>query len=234
MGTFLDIQTRVKRRLIDLPSQVLAEVPQLVNEAVRHLETQHNFKVMESRLANILTTANTHTLPTAAPADLKEWRVYPTYRTNLGVQRPIIWASDIQAPNITYSDTTFGYPQVLLDAEPDNTGARPLFVWPFPDGLSDYPDGEYRLFLPYYRYLPTLVADADTNWFTVNAEEFIINQATSQGFMLDWDEQRASYWQAQAQQYKKEIIQRDKLLRLSGVNTWTPHWEGARTPNLRF
>lgn len=233
MGTFLSIQNRVKARLIDLPSAVLAEVPQLVVEAVRHLEKEHNFKVMETGLYGQATTALTRTVA-SLPANFKEWRSKPYYRTALGTQRELVWAADTSAPNLAYNDTDQGQPELVVDGEPNDAGISPIQVWPLPDGLSDYGDGEYRLYLPYYRYLPDLAADADTNWFTVNAEEYLINQAVGQGFMLDWDEQRSSLWQAQMQKLLGEVKKLDKARAMSGVNTWVPHWQGARTPNLRF
>lgn len=203
-----------------------------MNEGMRHLQTTHNFKVMETGLYAQVTTVGARN-QASLPANFKEWRGKPFYRTNLGTQRELTWASDIVAPNMAYNDTDTGQPETLVDGEEDDTGAGQIMLWPRPDGLSDWSDGEYRLYLPYIRYLAALSGDSDTNWFTVNAEEYLINFVVGQGFMLDWDEQRSSLWQAQMQQLRKEIIQRDKIYRLSGVNTWVPHWQGARSPNLR-
>jgi hypothetical protein len=76
-----------------------------------------------------------------------------------------------------------------------------------------------------------LSAGGDTNWFTVNAEEWIIARATEQGFSLDWDEDRAKYWRGEAAKEWKDLLLRDKYEWLAGFETLVPH-SGARAPHI--
>lgn len=227
MATFLDLCTRVRTRLIDLPTAVTNEVPSLVNEAMREIQQDHDFKVMEFAITDVVTVAGTHTL-TAIPPDFKKLRERP-YRTD---ESGVTWRMRV-SPNIQDMLSRFdtlgeGPPEVLLDPATVNIlGDRNLEVWPLPDGNSDYGDGEYRITIPYWQYHLDLTADGDVNWFTNNAALFIIAQATANGFFLDWDEDRASVWVQIAANEKQRAIKADKLYRLGAFDTWVPY-KGAR------
>lgn len=234
MATFSELQTRVERRLIDLPSAVSAEVPTLINEAIRSLEEDHDFKVMETESQTFTTTSGSHTLGDV-PSDFKKMRGLPFVVHNDGSIRRIGSPYHRTAVERVYTrgDTDFtGPPQFVLDAEPDDTGDRDFEVYPYPDGNSDYSGGEYRIVVPYWRYLPDLSADADTNWFTVNAEKYIVRKATAEGFFLDWDEEHGTIWEAKASDEARRVIKVDKLYRLGGVTTLAIH-KGAKAPRLR-
>lgn len=216
--TFDDIVTRVQRRVIDLPSAVQAEVPTLVNEAMGSLQSLHNFSVMRA-VASATTTAGSRALLTL-PTDWKEARGKPYLREELGSVRKLGWTLDIREADLAFGvdpDLDFGYPSVLGIAEPSDTlGTRAVQVYPFPDGLSDYSDGEYRIVIPYWRILPAL-SGSDSNWFTNRAAEFLTKQATGEAFGLNWDEKRAQYWFQQAAQEFKKVVRADKLEQVAGV-----------------
>ncbi len=234
MGTFVQIQTRVKRRVIDLPASVTAEVPELVNEAIRSLETRHDFKVMETESSTFTTTVAIRSIG-AVPSDFKKLRGRPFYVRNDGSIRRLLNPHARMAAERTFTRADAndkGKPALILDAEPDKDGARNFEVYPFPDGSSDYSGGEYRIIVPYWRFLADLSADADTNWFTVNAEEYVIFAATSEAFFLDWDEERAQIWSEKATQKANEIILADKHFRMAGVSTIVPHRD-VNAPRLR-
>ena len=198
MATFAEIKTRVETRVIDLPAAITAEVGTLVNAAMKTLEQKHNFKVMQTETAQLVTTAASHTLA-AVPTNWKEARLKPYIVENDGTTIKLTMATDRSAilSAFALSDTTDdGEPQAILEAEPtDDTGAASFEVYPFPDGLSDFSNGEYRIVIPYWRFVTALSADADTNWFTVHAEEYLVAMGASKGFLLDWDEPRAQLWQ---------------------------------------
>jgi hypothetical protein len=233
MATYSELQTQIERRVIDLPSAVTAEVPNLINRIIRELQKNHNFKVMEAEHA-VSTTAESQSLG-SVPSDFKEFRDFPYYREEVGRFRRMTIAAAKDGPGEYFGAEDEGYPMVLLDGLPsDVAGARTWTVYPIPDGNSDFDDGEYRIVVPYWKYLPALSADGDTNWFTVNGEAYIVDQVTSEAFFLDWDEQRAAVWAQKAAPFKNDLIKTDKLYRLSGVTELVPHFEGARTPRLRF
>lgn len=234
MGTYSSIKARVVTRVIDLPSAVLAEVPILINEAIRDLQSQHNFKVMEGELS-FVTTIGQRVLGAVPYTTFKEYRGEPwfvrftdgsiRYLTSPGA-REAIWGL------IDQDDV--GFPQLILDGIPNDTNQRNFEVYPLPDGLSDYADGEYRVTIPYYRTIPDLVADGDSNWFTVNAERFIVEWATAKAFALDWDEQHSAVKMQEAELERRIVVKKDKTYRLAGVNEFVPHWRGVHANRTRI
>lgn len=226
MGTFSEIQDRVKRRVIDLPDSVTTEVPLFINEAVRRLEERHNFKVMEAETAQLLTTEANHVLA-VVPSDYKEARTKPYLVFEDGSTRRLILAASREAvlAALTLSDPDDeGEPQVLLDAEPsDDDNTRNFEVYPFPDGASDFTGGEYRIVVPYWKFLATLSAGTDTNWFTSNAEGYLVNKASAEAFALDWDEERSVFWETKAAGDFQATLNLDKRSRLGAVDTFVPH-----------
>lgn len=232
MGTYLAIQNRVEGRVIDLPSFVSSEVPTLINSAIRHLQNAHNFKVMEALLERT-TTADSSSLG-SVPSNFKEFRGRPYYLTEAGDTEFMEIAASRQAVQGAVNTLDIGSPYFILEAEPTTElNARALEVYPIPDGNSDQSDGEYRVKMPYWKYLADLSADGDTNWFTQNAEEYIVDKATALGFGLDWDYQSEAVWTQKSENWKKDVIKADKLARLGGVDTLVPHWRGARSPLIR-
>jgi hypothetical protein len=234
MSQFSVLQARVERRVIDLPASVLAEVPILINEAMHFLQQRHNFKVMETETAQTSTTADSHTL-LAVPSDYKEARGLPYLVFNDGSTKDLLLAANRAAvlDALTLSDPNdVGEPVVILDAEPNDLGVRNFEVYPFPDGNSQFGDGEYRVVIPYWRYLPDLSAGTDTNWLTENAEEYLVFKATAEAFSVDWDEERSAAWEAKAGVKFNETIAADKRFRLGGVTTLVIH-KDVNAPKLR-
>lgn len=233
MATFSELQTRVQRLVIDLPSAVTTEVPELINEAIKGIQEEHNFKVMEALVSAQQTTVATRTL-TSVPSTLKDYRDEPYLLTSLGEFRPLSIAADRVSLLERFPDDSDGEPKFLLEGEPsDELNARSWEVWPLPDGLSDFENGEYRVYIPYWKFLTELSASGDQNWFTVNGEEYIVESAAARAFMLDWDmEGAASHFQL-ADNFKKRLIKRDKMFRIQHVTTLVPHWQGEFQPKLR-
>lgn len=251
MATYLDLQTRVSRRVIDLPSAVVAEVPKLVNVALIKLQEKHNFKVMEAELA-AFTLVNTHPLLVSvggAPisigplaTNVKEWRGEPWFLTyNEGSPGRMSWAPSkeaimggfLQGGATTLSSS---FPSLILEEMSDDGNTRGLTVHPLPDGNSDYPDFEYRITIPYYRYLPLLSASGDHNWFTdqTSGEEFIVRYAAGEAFALNWDYQKYGVLTAQAQVHYKDLVTADKRARLGAVREFVPHWRGVYEQKVRI
>lgn len=250
MSTFVAIQARVNRRVIDLPSAVVAEVPRLVNVALHKLQQKHDFKIMEQEIA-AFTLLNTHPLLatiggsalTIGPNNInvKKWRGEPWYLTfNEGSPRRLSWANSREdiwgsIPQGGATVLSASYPAIVLEEMPDDTGTRTLSVYPLPDGASDYADGEYRITIPAWRYLPALVNDADHNWFTdqVSGEEFIVRWAAGEAFALNWDFQKYGVLTAQSEIHFKDLVKDDKLARLGSVETFVPHWRGVYQSRTR-
>ena len=221
MASFQDIQDRVERRVIDLPSAVTAEIPGLINRAMRRLQDRHDFKVMETETAQLVTTVATHTLATV-PSNFKSFRNKPYEVENDGETRRLLLVQDREEVLKLFplSDTTdTGAPRLILDAEVTNdVGDRSFEVYPFTDSNSDWSNGEYRIVIPYWRYLTELSAGVDTNWFTVHGEDYLVFMSTAEAFYLDWDENRGSMWEQRALVPERDVTKIDKMNRLGAVD----------------
>ncbi len=231
MADFASIQARVNSRLIDLPSAIVTEVPLLVNQAIRQAEQKHNFRIMEAEQA-ISTVIAVRTLTPAIASDFKEKRAKPFYRDGqdgLLSTEIIDWAASKEDMLKRYEldDTTSdGSPRFILV---DDAGVN-YSVWPFPDGSSQWDDGEYRLVMPYWKFLPDLTG-TQTNWFTANMEEYLIYQATGNGFMVNWDEIRAAGWFTLATDRFNNGKRHDKLSRIERNIAIVPKLDaGAPSP----
>lgn len=232
MGTFASIKTRVQNLVIDAPTTVQNTIGTLVNEAMRTLQGDHNFWVMEA-LAEYTTVADTRSLG-ATPSNFKEFRGDPYYLEDDGQVRIMFVRATPQDTYRAFNEEDIGAPRYILRSAPSNeAGASTFSVYPLSDSNSDYDDGEYRVKVPYWKYLTELSADGDTNWLTVNAEEYLVFKAASMAFGLDWDEERMSIWAQLAENDRKRVIKNDKLLRLSNTSTLVPRSGGYFDPGYR-
>jgi hypothetical protein len=203
MSTLAEIRTKVQRRLVDITAGITAETDDLINSAIREAEETYNFRIMQAS-TELVTTLATRRLPassTSIPTDWKESRAKPYLREGqdgeLGTQN-IQWAPSLEEMVLLYSlddPNDKGQPQFILE----DFAADEFSVFPFPDGASLWTDGEYRVTIPYWKFLPALVDDGDTNWFTNNMTNFVTEWAIAEGFLLNWDEERAGVWLTKAQ-----------------------------------
>lgn len=236
MATFLDIQGRVKRRLIDLPATTLSEVPDFVNDALHEAQLDYNFKVMEDNL-NANTAAITRNL-VAVPANFKEFRLQPYYTEFTGYVVDMEFAKSRRQMQGLYETDSTGPPQYILHGEAtDDLGSASLEVWPLSDSQSDYsaaPAGQYRVTIPYYSFLPDLAADGSTNWFTLQRSGvlYLIARAVAQGFAVNWDTDKETEWLALAKAAHDKLVLADKRQRFAGQDTFVIHqganWQRSR------
>lgn len=227
--TFGELQQEVFRNVIDLPTAVQQGVPAFINRAAKRVQKRHNFDNFMKAEAPYVTTASTRILG-PLPSRFKEFRERPYWIEDLGRARPMEVTKSAGQAAIAFGtapDLDFGFPKVI---RPTEDGAD-LEVYPFPDGLSLEPDGEYRVFVPYWRYLPTLEEDEDENWLTLNGSEYLINEATAMAFLVNWDEQRAGVWAGRARQEQAELIRVDKNNAAAYTDTLVPHM-GAYNPRI--
>lgn len=226
---YQQLQTNALTLVIDTPAAVQALMPTFVNWAVKKLEDKHNFKVMEYD-ATFTTTFGSRIIGTR-PADWKLPRGNPYYVEELGAGRELFYIPSKAEGVMKYGDNVdldYGEPSLVYEDDANNQ----FILYPYPDGVSDYADGEYRLVVPYWRYLPTLVNPTDTNWFTVNAEQYLIYQAVAEAFYANEDENRAQTWEVRAAKEYKDVVFRDKQRRLGEVQSLVPHL-GALMPHTQ-
>lgn len=234
MGTFGAIKTEVANWLIDTPTAVSANIPTQVLDALRAIQDEHDFKVMEAE-TTYTTTVNSNVLSSSLPANFKKWRdADPYLLRNNGTVHPIVQANHFQNLPPRFDGASKGEPRVLVLGNWDKDGAGNIQVYPTPNGTSDYSGGEFRIVVPYYAYLSDPVNDADTNWFMTNGHNYVVFKAVANGFFQDWDEERGGVWLQRALVEQKRLIKRDKILRLSGAPVMVPHWRGARQERIRL
>lgn len=234
MTTFQDLQNRVIERVIDLPPTVQSQVPALINEAIRSAQRKHNFRAMEGSVT-MITTVGTLVPTPSTIANFKEYKDKGPYlfRALVRAKRYLTSSADDAALAALADINNPVEPKTLISAVDSNTSVISFTVFPYPDQISDWPDGNYRIVVPYYFYTPKLVNIGDLNWFTDNMDDFIMREATSQAFMLDWDYNSAAFWAQQADIKYKEAVKADKMSRLGGVDELVPMWQGANQPQVR-
>lgn len=229
--TFLEIKTRVQTRIIDLPTAVQNELSFLVNDAIRAAQRMYNYRAMEQTQV-FVTTPGSLTLGTLprfkeykdkGPYMLRQRTVAKRFLTALEPDARMAVLNDVDLPD---------EPQFVLNTIADD-GSTTLTIAPYPDSNSDWDDGNYRIVVPYYAYTAKLVNDGDTNWFTENAEDYIVAQATARGFQLDWDYDSMALWLQDASRILADVKKADKMQRLSSVDTLVPMYEGALQPQVR-
>lgn len=223
MATYSELQTRVSRRLIDAPASLTAEVPKLVNEAYRTAQKLHNFWIMKTSITLPTVSSPATRVLAAVPSNFKEYRKHPYRTSEFGGPYKMAVLPSRQAALANVGEDSEGPPSYILETEPDDTGVSNWEVWPLPEGGSDYSDGEYRVVVPYWRYLPLLVAGSDASWLTDFGEEWIVAKATAMGFAVDWDADNTVIWESLATKKWKEILQADMTKQLSGMDTLVPY-----------
>lgn len=224
---FLQLRTEVQTALIDTPPAIQSLTGSLVNRAIRTLQRKHNFKDMERTVT--FTTAVGVRILGARPADWKTPRGKPYFVGDLDGFSELDWVSQLgQAYALfgTDPDLDVGPPAVLNE----DTVNKQFLLFPYSDGLSTNSDGEYRIAVPYWGYTDDLTSDTDTNWFTDNAEEYILFTAISQGFYLNEDEDRAGIWEKRAVDKRREAIVADKQRYSDETDTLVPYL-GALMPH---
>lgn len=231
MTTFSDIKSRVQTRIIDLPQAVQTELPFLINDAIRSAQRRYNFRAME-QVQTFTTTSGSVSL--GSLSRFKEYKDKGPYLLRQrSVAKRFLTALEPDARMAVLSDADLpDEPQFIINTI-GNDGSTTLTIAPYPDTNSDWDDGNYRIVVPYYAYTAKLVANGDTNWFTENAEDYIISQATARGFQLDWDYESMALWLQDAEKLFQEVKKADKMQRLSSVDTLVPMHEGALQPQVR-
>lgn len=234
MTTFLDLQNRVSERVIDLPPTVQAQVPALINEAIRSAQRKYNFRAMEGS-ATLITAVGTLTPTPNVIANFKEYKDKGPYmlRNLIKAKQQLEVTADDAALAALADINNPDEPDFIISAVDPTSGATTFTIYPYPDGLSDWPDGNYRIVVPYYSYSVPLSAPADQNWFTNFMDDYIYRQATGNAFALDWDYNSMALWLQQADVYYKEAKNADKMTRLAGTDTFVPMWQGANQPQVR-
>lgn len=231
---FSDLQSLVNTAAIDLPPKVQAQVPTLINEAIRTVQRGYNFRAMETSTL-MLTTPGDLTPTPSTIANFKEYMNKGPYLLRYLVEaKRYVTTSGADAALARLDDATNPSEPIFLENAVDQTtGAVTFKLHPYPDQLSDWPDGNYRIVVPAYVYTAPLANAGDTNWFTLNMDDYIWRKAAAEAFSLDWDYNSMAVWLQRAEEFRKQAINADKTSRLGSVDTFVPFWQGANQPQVR-
>lgn len=234
MSTFLEIQTDVAALVTDLPDTVEAAIPKLINQAIRSMQRTYNWRAMEASTTFITTEGSLTPTPNTI-ARFKEYRDKGPYLLRYQAKAKIfLTALDTDVDRAVLSDATKKVaPEFLINTVNAATGVHTFTIAPYPDVNSDWTNGNYRIVVPSYNYSADLVNNSDTNWFTLNAEDYITYKAAAEAFARDWDNDAMALWLQRADEKLKEIKKADKTSRLASVDTLVPMWRGANQPQVR-
>lgn len=236
MSDFATIKSKVEGWVLDLPAATQAQIGNFVNHAITAAAERHNFRFMESEVTPApVSTAENQRLLVAKPSDWKESRGLPFLLWQDGTTTEIDWAGSESEMNRSYAyqvaqetNTTpadSGQPKFLLE-KPDD-----IWVYPLPDLLSGWANGNYRVKIPYWAMPAALVQDGDSNFITDNGEQYVIWKAVSLAFMFNRDEERGDYYERKAEPEYRRVVRRDKLAQLPDRITLAPRKDAYAGPS---
>jgi len=216
MTAFSVLQTDVRNFTLDLPAETDALVPDFIVKAIRDAEVRHNFRYMEAEVA-LVTTVDTRIVDTVPPL----WKARltdPYVLLDDGTTREFEWAPSASEMIRRYDNDTDddGDPEFLFE---DQTN---FSVYPLPDGDSDYTDGEYRIYVPYYAFSAALSLDTDTNWMTNNMRWYVTYAAAGEACLMNRDSVTASNLLTRAETQFQLGVKQDKKSKATRRLTLAP------------
>lgn len=241
MATLAQLRTRIAEHVYDAPAHVNnAKIDEWINRAIKKLQERRNYRVQ--RATSEFNTVVGNRILAAVPGDWKEPRTdtSPYYRRQLGDTTQMQWGGSEQdvRREFTFNEADDkGAPQWLWVGLPlaGDLGAANIEVYPFPDGLSDWtsaPVGEYRVLVPYWKYLPVLSSDGASNWFSVNAEDFIEFYGQWRAFRATWDQTRTNECLQLMRNEERDVWRKNVMEELQGMTTLEPRTDVRGRRNM--
>ena len=208
MAQFLELKQRVQSYLSDVSSDATDQIPAFLRQAQSEIEDRHGFQAMKASIERNTVAADGHAFIDLPSLWLRP-RDDPFSTDGLGAIRPMGWILERYERNRLYPSTlTVGAPRHLMVGDPN---ISKLEVYPIPDGLAPSGvNGEYTLSCPYWSRLATLSADSSSNWFSTNADHYLIWRAVAIGLSFNWGDDRAGVFAKMAEEEMKKLIRVDK------------------------
>lgn len=191
--TFLQIQSQVAENIIDQNVEVLGNIPEYVNDAVRKATERHNFRGMKATAGTggvFQTTQGDHVLG-AIPTLWKERRGRPLRVDGFGKETQLDWISEAEVPKLynrrdPTNVSSQGGPRHILEGSDGS-----FYVYPSPNAQSPvgpvYADGDWRIVIPYWTYFVELTGISSSNWITDNMVDFVESWATYRAMRFNRD-----------------------------------------------
>lgn len=208
MAQFSELKDRVQSYLIDVSSDATGQIPAFLRQAQSEIEDRHGFMAMKASIERATVASDGHSFIDLPTGWLRP-RDDPFSTDGLGAIRPMGWILERYERNRLYPSTlTVGAPRHLMIGDPN---ISKLEVYPIPDGLAPGTnDGEYIISCPYWSRLSTLSASSDSNWFSTNADHYLIWRAAAIGLAFNWGDDRAGVFAKMANDEMQKLIRTDK------------------------
>lgn len=213
MPSLSNLEARVKRILVDVPTDTSLDLRTLMQESQAEIEEAHNWRHMHEELT--ATTSNLTRTLVAKPALWFRALGDPYWYDGDGITTQLKWIGYPDALTRGYNSfwtTDGGTPKHLRETESN------IEVYPLPDTNSPtgavYSDGDYRIVIPYLKREALLDTDASENWWTTNAVEYMVAATAAEAFIMNRDREEAFVWSAKAREEKRMLIRNDKKSRL--------------------
>lgn len=240
MSNLTALQDRVRDIVVDVTAKAEARIVPEIQNAQRELEDAHGFLIMETTLT--ITTIEgqrgggaTYLKPglSGGPGGSffirSRMDARPVLQDGTGATTEIDWLvaeSDIVR---LYSDDPDekGAPRHILERDDH------FEIYPLPDKLAPggslFSDGNWRVKIPYFTRLTTLTSGGipPNNWFSDNAEEYLVWQAAGKVLAFNRDHEESLLALQRALAEKNRLIAQDKKARLAKQRLLRPRL-GAR------
>lgn len=213
---FSAIKDEIEDLILDLPSGAATRIATWANKGIRDACDRRNWRCMEATQS--ITSADDTRVLATKDALWKENRGNPWLLNQDGSTSEIDWAPSEADMIAAYGNAA----PVEGNTTPIDEG-RPKYIleridtlecFPFPDNVSGWTNGLYRVRAPYWAYLADLILDADHNYFTDNAPWYVIFKAVAEGAARNEDFEKAGVYEAKAEKQYKIVERRDKMSRL--------------------
>lgn len=213
------IQARVEALIIDTPAATVAEIPGWIQAGQKDAEDElvGGFLCMETDVST-KTTASTQLLLTKNARWLRRMNARPYYVDGNDAHRYMAWIHTIEELHKLYptDPPTDGSPKHIRE---DKTS---IYVYPgsdsnAPGGGQDADDEYYVHIWALYRE-ETLSLGASTNWFTANAENYLVYYAGAEALAYNEAYEKSAIWMLRARAELKKLVRADKLARLGTVD----------------
>lgn len=229
MASLFDITARVQGILIVATTAATARIPPEIRQAQRDLEDAHGFLAMEDEQELVTVEDARSHANYAKAADWIRSRMdaRPVRVDGTGAVQEIDWIISWGDRARLYSDDPLdkGAPRHVYERLSD------FLLFPYPDALAPggalFADGNWRVRIPYFKRLATLTSPAQTNWFSENAEEYLVQKAAGRVLAFNRDREESLFALQAARAERDRLIGEDKKRRLAKQRLLRPR-AGAR------
>lgn len=210
---YAEIVDRVEDILIEVSAETAAHIDYALGRAQRQLEL-HGFKCLEAQ--TILWTTPFNLTLGLKPSDWIRSRGNPFWRDGTYKPHFMEWIQDGTAIDEVYNDllSMFGSPKHLHEKEFVFQVYPPPDVENVPIHAILNPDGTYPIYINYWKRLESLTGTNTSNWFSNNAQDYLIAQTAADCFGFDVNDSAAKRWEAVAKDEYRSIVREDKRSRL--------------------